>query len=207
MNQQVLQQSLSALMDNEADELELHRVLKASDEPEVRAAWTRYQVARTAMHNDAAYASIDLSARIMAAIDAEPALTATAVTSAAAVEAVKPHKTRSMPWLGRVAVAASVTLAVLGGVRFYNQDAVQQDALVVQNEQRLPAATTTQSSVVLASYNAQGQDAQVIETASGEESWYERRLPDYLRQHAQQSSVNKTEVALPYARAASLEGQ
>ncbi|MDY0249207.1 MAG: RseA family anti-sigma factor [Pseudomonas sp.] len=207
MNQQVLQQSLSALMDNEADELELRRVLKASDEPEVRAAWTRYQVARTAMHNETAFASVDLSARIMAAIDAEPALSAAASTSGAAIESVGTHKTRSMPWLGRVAVAASVTLAVLGGVRFYNQDAVQQDALVVQSEQRLPAASPAQSSVVLASYNAQGQSAPMAEVTSGSNLWYERRLPSYLRQHAQQSSVNKTEVGLPYARAASLEGQ
>ena len=203
MNQQVLQQSLSALMDNEADELELHRVLKATDEPELRAAWTRYQVARAAMHNEAAFASIDLSGKIMAAIDAEPALT----TPVADTEIIVPRKAGSMAWLGRVAVAASVTLAVLGGVRFYNQDALQQDALVAQSEQRLPAVSQPQNSVVLASYNAQGQSAPVAETVAGQESWYERRLPSYLRQHAQQSSVNKTESGLPYARAASLEGQ
>ena len=203
MNQQVLQQSLSALMDNEADELELHRVLKATDEPELRAAWTRYQVARTAMHNEAAFASIDLSGKIMAAIDAEPALAA----PVADTEIIVPRKAGSMAWLGRVAVAASVTLAVLGGVRFYNQDALPQDALVAQSEQRLPATAQAQGSVVLASYNAQGQSAPVAETVAGQESWYERRLPSYLRQHAQQSGVNKTESGLPYARAASLEGQ
>ncbi|MBP7189225.1 MAG: anti-sigma factor [Thiopseudomonas sp.] len=203
MNQQVLQQSLSALMDNEADELELHRVLKATDEPELRAAWTRYQVARAAMHNEAAFASIDLSAQIMDAIDAEPALAA----PVADTEIIVPRKAGSMAWLGRVAVAASVTLAVLGGVRFYNQDALPQDALVAQSEQRLPATSQAQGSVVLASYNAQGQSAPVAETVAGQESWYERRLPSYLRQHAQQSGVNKTESGLPYARAASLEGQ
>ncbi len=203
MNQQVLQQSLSALMDNEADELELHRVLKATDEPELRAAWTRYQVARAAMHNEAGFAPIDLSGQIMAAIDAEPALAA----PVADTEIIVPRKAGSMAWLGRVAVAASVTLAVLGGVRFYNQDALPQDALVAQSEQRLPATSQAQGSVVLASYNAQGQSAPVAETVAGQESWYERRLPSYLRQHAQQSSVNKTEIGLPYARAASLEGQ
>lgn len=203
MNQQVLQQSLSALMDNEADELELHRVLKATDEPELRAAWTRYQVARAAMHNEAAFASIDLSGQIMDAIDAEPALAA----PVADTEIIVPRKAGSMAWLGRVAVAASVTLAVLGGVRFYNQDALPQDALVAQSEQRLPATSQAQGSVVLASYNAQGQSAPVAETVAGQESWYERRLPSYLRQHAQQSGVNKTESGLPYARAASLEGQ
>ncbi|MBP7958967.1 MAG: anti-sigma factor, partial [Thiopseudomonas sp.] len=162
-----------------------------------------YQVARAAMHNEAVFAPIDLSVQIMAAIDAEPALAA----PVADTEIIVPRKAGSMAWLGRVAVAASVTLAVLGGVRFYNQDALPQDALVAQSEQRLPATSQAQGSVVLASYNAQGQSAPVAETVAGQESWYERRLPSYLRQHAQQSGVNKTESGLPYARAASLEGQ
>lgn len=207
MNQQVLQQSLSALMDNEADELELLRVLKASDEPELRAAWTRFQVARTAMHNETAFSSVDLSARIMAAIDAEPALVTEPVMASVSADSAEPRKSYSMAWLGRVAIAASVTLAVLGGVRFYNQDALQQETMVAQTEQRLPAAAPAQSSVVLASYSAQGTSAVITPAASGQESWYERRLPSYLRQHAQQTSVNKTESGLPYARAASLEGQ
>ncbi len=205
MNQQVLQQSLSALMDNEADELELFRVLKASDEPELRAAWTRYQVARAAMHNETAFSSVDLSAQIMAAIDAEPALITPATVAPAAI--LESRKTFSMPWLGRVAIAASVTLAVLGGVRFYNQDALQQESMVAQSDQRIPATSQAQNSVVLASYSGQRQTAPVEQSASEQESWYERRLPSYLRQHAQQTSVNKTESGLPYARAASLEGQ
>ncbi len=203
MNQQVLQQSLSALMDNEADELELHRVLKAIDQPELRAAWTRYQVARAAMHNEAAFSAVDLSGSIMAAIEAEPALTATVEKADTTV----PRQAGSMAWLGRVAVAASVTLAVLGGVRFFNQDALQQEALVAQGEQRLPAVSQAQSSVVLASYSAQGQSAPDAKAVAEQESWYERRLPSYLRQHAQQGGVNTTESGLPYARAASLEGQ
>ena len=205
MNQQVLQQSISALMDNEADELELHRALKASDDSEVRAAWTRYHVARAAMHSETAFTSVDMSASIMAAIEAEPVHTVTA--SIVPTVSTEPSKASSLAWLGRVAVAASVTLAVLGGVRFYNQDAVQQDALIAKHEQRLPAAFQAQNTVVLASYNAQGQSVPAAQAVVGQESWYERRLPNYLRQHAQQSSVNKTESGLPYARAASLEGQ
>ncbi|MEB0124059.1 anti-sigma factor, partial [Pseudomonas sp. CCI1.2] len=37
-------------MDNEADELEIRRVLKAFDFAETRASWSRYQVASAAMH-------------------------------------------------------------------------------------------------------------------------------------------------------------
>lgn len=206
MSQHILNQSLSALIDNEADELELRRVLNASDEPELRATWSRYQIARAAMHNEPFSAKIDLSASIMAAIDDEPALVAAQTNQQAGI-AAQPAKERTMPWLGRLAVAASVTLAVLGGVRFYNQDTVQQDAMLVQSEQRLPATNQSQSPVVLASYGTQSEPAAVAQTASEQDVWYERRVPSYLRQHAQQTSVNQAEASLPYARAASLEGQ
>jgi sigma-E factor negative regulatory protein RseA len=211
MSQDILKQSISALMDNEADEMELRRVLNAIDDPQVRADWSSYHAARAAMHNETAYAQVDLSASIMAAIDAEQAPLVDQQTTAAPIV-----KKNNMQWLSRVAVAASVTLAVLGGVRFYNQDTMQQDAMVAQSEQRLPAHTQahtptqakshTQGSVVLASYAAQGQKAPIVEAVDGQDAWYERRLPSYLRQHAQQTGVNKTESGLPDARAASLEG-
>lgn len=39
MSREALHESLSAVMDNEADELELRRVL-AGDNPELRATWS-----------------------------------------------------------------------------------------------------------------------------------------------------------------------
>ena len=52
MSREALQESLSAVMDNEADELELRRVLGASNDADLRATWSRYQVARAVMHKD-----------------------------------------------------------------------------------------------------------------------------------------------------------
>lgn len=207
MSQDILKQSLSALIDDESDELELRRILNASHDPELRASWSRYQIARAAMHNAPFSANIDLSANIMAAINAEPALSVTQTEQHQT--ATHTAKISRFSGLTRLAVAASVTLAVLGGVRFYNQDAVQQETLVAQSELRLPAINNSQpnSPVVLASYSAQGETAPMAQAVSGQDSWYELRLPNYLRQHAQQASVNKTESGLSYARAASLEGQ
>ena len=207
MSQDILKQSLSALIDNEADELELRRVLNASNDPELRASWSRYQIARAAMHNEPFSAKIDLSASIMAAIDAEPELSVEQPEQQET--AVRNIKSGRFSWVSRLEVAASVTLAVLCGVRFYNQDAVQQEALMAKTEQRLPAVGNSEqhSPVVLASYSAQGKKAPIAQAVSEQSSWYELRLPSYLRQHAQQTSMNKTESGLPYARAASLEGQ
>lgn len=205
MSQDILKQSLSALMDNEADEMELRRVLNAVNNPQVRADWSHYHAARAAMHNEPSHAQIDLSASIMAAIDAEESAPLIDQQETATPAA----KQGRLQWLTRVAVAASVTLAVLGGVRFYNQDSLQQETMLVQSEQRLPATTHVQADrpVVLASYSAQGEKTPIVEAVDGQDAWYERRLPSYMRQHAQQSGVNKTESGLPYARAASLEGQ
>src|SRR5690606_7472372 len=109
MSREALQESLSAVMDNEADELELRRVLAAAgDDAELRGTWARYQMARAVMHKELLEPRLDIAAAVSAALADEPT----------------PGKVGGAPWrtLGRVAVAASVTLAVLVGVRFYNQD-------------------------------------------------------------------------------------
>ena len=96
MSREALQESLSAVMDNEADELELRRVLNAVDDAETRATWSRYQIARAAMHKELLMPKLDI---------------ASAVSAALADEAV-PAKVKQGPWrsIGRLAVAASVTV-------------------------------------------------------------------------------------------------
>ncbi|HGM7891745.1 TPA: RseA family anti-sigma factor [Pseudomonas aeruginosa] len=53
MSREALQEILSAVMDNEADELELRRVLAAcGEDAELRSTWSRYQLARSVMHRE-----------------------------------------------------------------------------------------------------------------------------------------------------------
>ncbi|MGH1472310.1 MAG: sigma-E factor negative regulatory protein [Cellvibrionaceae bacterium] len=67
--QQHLYESLSALVDNEASELELHRILSESErDPSVRARWHRYQLARTAMKGEVAVAGVDISDAVRDAV-------------------------------------------------------------------------------------------------------------------------------------------
>ena len=65
-----MRESLSALMDNEANELELQRVLKQiGEDAELRQTWVRYNAARTAMTGQATESfSLDISARVSEAI-------------------------------------------------------------------------------------------------------------------------------------------
>ncbi|WP_028633681.1 sigma-E factor negative regulatory protein [Pseudomonas parafulva] len=196
MSREALQESLSAVMDNEADELELRRVLNAADEAETRATWSRYQVARAAMHKELLLPNLDI---------------ASAVSAALADEAV-PVKVKQGPWrtVGRLAVAASVTLAVLAGVRMYNQDDITGAELAAQQPaQQGVTVPQAQGPAVLAGYSESSEQATgpmangVLQNQAG----WDQRLPGYLRQHAQESALKGTETALPYARAASLENR
>ncbi|MEE9100335.1 MULTISPECIES: RseA family anti-sigma factor [Pseudomonas] len=195
MSREALQESLSAVMDNEADELELRRVLAAcGEDAELRATWSRYQLARAVMHREPALPKLDIAAAV----------------SAALVDEAAPAPVKSNPWrnVGRLAVAASVTLAVLAGVRLYHQDSGVANGLAQQAPATQQIALPqVQGPAVLAGYT-QDEAPQVITNArGGQTTWHEQRLPGYLRQHAQQSAVSGTDSALPYARAASLESR
>ncbi|ALI02813.1 anti-sigma-E factor RseA [Pseudomonas sp. FW306-02-F02-AA] len=195
MSREALQESLSAVMDNEADELELRRVLNAFDDVETRETWARYQVARAVMHKDLLIPRLDL---------------ASAVSAALADEAV-PVKTTRGPWrtVGRLAVAASVTLAVLAGVRLYNQDEIAGVELAQHSTQPGLAVPQVKGPAVLAGYNESSEATGPMANGvlQGQPGWHDQRLPGYLRQHAQQAALKGTESALPYARAASLENR
>ncbi|WCY13998.1 anti-sigma factor MucA [Pseudomonas aeruginosa] len=187
MSREALQETLSAVMDNEADELELRRVLAAcGEDAELRSTWSRYQLARSVMHREPTLPKLDIAAAVSAALADEAA----------------PPKAEKGPWrmVGRLAVAASVTLAVLAGVRLYNQN----DALPQMAQQ----GPQVKGPAVLAGYSEEQGAPQVITNSSSSDTrWHEQRLPIYLRQHVQQSAVSGTESALPYARAASLENR
>ena len=173
MSREALQESLSALMDNETDELELRRVLAASGEGEVRATWARYQVARAVMHKELLEPRLDLAAAVSAALADEPALASS-----------KPR----LPWrgLGRLAVAASVTVAVLAGVRMYNQDDLATTQLAQRDALPLLQARPLQGPAVLAGYTT---NSVVVPQGQGvtdaQQRWQQQHLPAYVRQHAQ----------------------
>jgi len=130
MSQEKRYESLSALMDGEAGELELHQMLKQSQDRELREQWQRWQQLRNALHGQPqSFAALDLTAKVSAALDA-PAQSASPVTRRKVV-------LRSRLWrgAGQLAVAASVTLAVLGGVRFYQSSPSAAANLQAQTQQ------------------------------------------------------------------------
>lgn len=197
MSRETLQESLSAVMDNQADELELRRVLTASDDPEVRATWSRYQIARAVMHKELLEPRLDIAAAVSAALADDDAPVA--------------QQVQRGPWrtVGRLAIAASVTVAVLAGVRLYNQDDITGAQLAQQASQPVLSIPQVSGPAMLAGFNSAEEQSAPAASAvgQGQPGWHEQRLPAYLRQHAQQAAMSTSEGALPYARAASLENR
>ena len=94
---------LSALMDGEVGDFELRRTLgQISQDPELRRKWDRYHLAAAAMRGELASAAPDLSGRIAAALEREPG----------------PRSRSALRTLSRVAVAASVAVLTVVGVRY-----------------------------------------------------------------------------------------
>lgn len=206
MSSEFLRESLSALMDDEAEQLEVRRVLQAGEQdPNVRRSWERYQLARSIMHKEPWDTGVDLSAGISAALAEEPSLKATPAASGAF---------RWKTQLGRVAVAASVTVAVLIGVRMINPNPAMDSNTMASVERGVPALSTTDTPVamatpaagsgaILAGFSSHADQRQQL--PAGEPSvWQKQRVADYLRQHAE-NNVQAAPQLVPYARAASLE--
>ncbi|QLF92241.1 RNA polymerase subunit sigma [Pseudomonas sp. ABC1] len=209
MSREALHESLSAVMDNEADELELRRVLAVDGESgdgdeELRSTWLRYQIARAAMHKDLIEPRLDIAAAVSAALANE------SIDHVEAPRAETPVARAASAWrsVGRIAVAASVTVAVLAGVRLYNQDDVSAPQLAQQTVQPgLNVSAVPQGPAILAGYSEEGgakvQTVSETEPASG---WHEQRLPSYIRQHAQQAAFgDEAKAVTPHAQAASME--
>lgn len=195
MSREALQESLSALMDNQADELEVRRILAAEADNELHATWSRYQLARAALHREAILPNFSVAAAVSAALADEPA----------PARALSAPVSRLHSGWARVAVAASVTVAVLAGVRLFNQEQLV-GAQVAQQATPLPALQVPlQGPAMLAGYGPSLQAAPRAGNAPGNDSaWLRQRYPHYLQQHGQ---LRGAEGALPYARAASVDGR
>lgn len=204
MTEHSLEQTLSALMDGEASELELRRILHNLDDPAVRQRWQQLNQLRFAMHQEP-FAAVDVSAGVMAALDEEQPV------------AVPKEGKEGAGWSGwqRLAVAASVTLAVLGGVKLYNQDPLQQGTpAMAALEQRttpepisVPAMQIRNQPVVLASHGGPQPVTREVQHGEQPSDWHRLQLPQYLKQHAQHTGAGAAGATLPYARAASMEGR
>jgi sigma-E factor negative regulatory protein RseA len=185
-------ESLSALMDGEADELEIRRVLNQLDkDDELRDGWKNYHLMGSLMR-DEHDVGIDLTQGINQVLDGELAPSGTAGAHIAEITDSSKAESQRHPWykpLTSVAVAASVTLAVLLGVQSIepNDGLGLADTNVQSTQGELTASTLTL------------EEQQQLETAQQE-------LQDYVLQHPSEAHEDKKGV-LPFARVVEFQTQ
>lgn len=190
-------QSLSALMDGEARDLELRRVLRHLESAghegadtlsadALRATWHRLHLARHALHGEETFANVSLLAGVRAAVDADPA----------------PRSGAARGWLraaGRCAVAASVAALVLV-VR------PGDDAPSIARVAPLPVGVANTVAVpVQASYGARDVPALRPADRDAYRELARQRLRRYSQEHAEHASLNTPQGVLPFARVPVIE--
>ena len=191
-----LRESLSALMDDEANELELQRLLKqVGDDPELRQTWVRYSAVRSVVSGQqTALHGLDISGSVRHAIasDSEPARG----------QADSGFKRFLRP-VASFAVAASVAATVVIGGQQLAQvggvDPLGGGQSLAAGVSPVGMINSLGASPVQASY---GAAIPVLKPATRRayDELAQRRLHRYMQLHAEQAALNTPQGLLPYAR-------
>lgn len=174
-----MNESLSALIDGEADELEIRRLLNQESQQELFDKWHGYQLIGSILREEPATA-LDLAKGVRQALDGEPM---DDITVAPMVVPVNKWR-----WLmASGAVAASVTMAVLVGVQWQTDQ--HGDVQVAQNVE----AKTEVPSVAQAPTLLTAEQQQQLKEA-------QQKLQEYVLQHNDDTNTSANQVMLPHAR-------
>lgn len=200
MKQQI-RECMSALLDNEADELDLQRILNDLERDEGSAdTWRRYHLASSAMRGELdSFSDIDLSSRIQGQLAGQ---------AGGGVE-VKPARSIGS-WVkpfASVAVAASVTAVILTSTQLYNSvggDTGASPAALVVNGNVSPLLSTGQV-VGFGASNVAGPMSMSPQDQILADDMAQRRLNAYLHSNIENASLNTSSGLMPYARAAALQ--
>ena len=220
---QAIGESLSALMDQEADELDLQRVVNGlKDDPDLSQRWRRYHLMSRAMHHDLDdFAEVDLTAGLREALPAESPDLRLRVSPQRLTGLLKP--------VASVAVAASVTAVILGGAQVYQLVADGAQAPMTAIPGDVSAAVTVSRRVGFSSPMLQASAVAGLPVVDGSASLekplrgpkLENRVLDYnqadalarqklnlhLHSHLENASLNTSSGMMPFARAVSYQGE
>jgi sigma-E factor negative regulatory protein RseA len=205
MNEQ-LRESLSSLMDGEASEQDIQRVLENLQEPSVRDAWRHYHLLRWGLEGAAQLGGDDLSARIMAAVEQEPAHSMQPETGAVSIHPVGRWHRFTRP-LASFAVAASVFAVVLVGSQFVDQGAGESGPVTADRSSPVGMVNTLGGAAVRAGYATRPVQVVPAAPASDYNSIARERLEKYMLPHAEEAALNAPQGMMPYARVATFRSE
>ncbi|MHB8744064.1 MAG: sigma-E factor negative regulatory protein [Sulfuricaulis sp.] len=187
---QDMKEHLSALVDNELDELEEHRVLAAlANDSTLRDVWERYHLVRAALHQDLEFVvPHGLAQRVAQRIATEPAATAAY------------QRRPIMRLIGTLAIAASVATIAIVGVQWYRQPAPVPLLTLAANQpapRPVPAAVTVPAAAKVIATGTTRWDTKQPEA--------EQALNAYLVEHDEFASTAGIGGIMPYVRVVSYD--
>jgi len=195
-----LRESLSALMDGEANELEMERVLsRIADDPELRRAWVRYNAARSVLSGQSLVRlDHDISAAVRGAI-LSPA-------------GGKRERSRVVErwWrpVASLAVAASVAATVvIGGQQLARLGAVNgypSDGSMAASASPVGLVNSLGASPVRASFGTEAVPVLQPATHTAYRELARQRMEKYLQEHAEHAALNSPQGLVPFARVAEI---
>jgi sigma-E factor negative regulatory protein RseA len=206
--EQKINESLSALMDGEASDIEIRRVLKSKD-ADLDQCWLRYHIASAAMRkdSDSGFGSIDLSSSISASIANEPSLFNDAKANSLINAATTRAKVVNL-WsnIGRFAVAASVAGAVVIGVQFTPSDATNSVAITPEipvapmSGQPILDVDTTMRAVGTQARAPQQQTIIINDATQDQVDDMKQEVNRLMLEHAENATQNTQNGITPFVR-------
>ncbi|MDX1553239.1 MAG: sigma-E factor negative regulatory protein [Marinobacter sp.] len=185
-----LKETLSAMMDDEADELSVRRLLSHARQDEVRSQWQRWQQVRDLMHQgNLADDRVDVSAGVREALDGG------FHKAPGPVASTRRGRERNWHW----PAVAMVTLAlVVGFGAGAGWESADTSASVAN------AGLPSEKAEGIAS-EAVGEPVQEVALQGLDEEQWEQ-VSRYLLEHAQHNSVGAGRGSVGYARLVSASG-
>ena len=200
VNNNQLLESLSALMDGEASDLEMRRLLK-SEGAELNARWQRYHIASAALKGELKAdgsvfedsISMNLAASISAAIDQEPALS---------VQSEKASGSGLWSNMARFGVAASVVGAVIVGIQFASLQTTTVATVPAQSATNPNSVLSPDTTVRVVGQEAKGERKAIIinEATQQQLKDIKQEANRLMLEHAQNASQHTQQGVLPHVR-------
>lgn len=188
-----LRESLSAIIDGEANELELERVLsKVEGDDNLRQSMIRYSLARSALRGEQVAApNADISSRVRAALQQES-------------HTARPWGERLRRPLASFAVAASVAATVvLSGQQLAQlgpDSGYDNGTEVATSATPVGLVNSLGATAIPASYGTQPVPVLQPATSTAYRELARQRMGRYMQEHAEHAALNSPQGLIPFAR-------
>lgn len=192
-------ESLSALMDNESDELEFQRILSDSDDEALRQTWRRYHITRSVIREGdihAKFASIDISRQVSAALSGE--------------SSHKPawNLQQYLKPVASFAVAASVATVVIMSGQWLNDQSVQTSGPSVAAETAIAVnapGPVAAAGVRTVNFDRASNRSLKTDRSAVYNNFARQRLQRFMLHNAEHAALNSTQGMMTFARVSSSE--